>query len=378
MVIIFGGTIACSGTGGQAWVSMQYLIGLRELGHEVFYLEDAGESSWIYDFTRSDYTESLDFPASYLKQCLEPIDFAGRWIYRAGEQSVGMPLPAFRDVCAGADLLILQAAPIWFGRKEYDAVRRSVFIDVDPGFTQMRLMRDKGLAEAVGRYDRHFTLAQRIGEPDCPIPAAGISWIKTRPPVALSHWPVARNGDARAFTTVMRWRGFHDVEHDGAQYGQKDRMFEAFIDLPRRTDQPLTLAMIGADPTLLRVHGWNVLPGEKVTQTPQSYQAFIAQSRGEILVPKHGYVATRGGWFSDRSVCYLASGRPVLMQDTGLSDWLPLGDGCLTFHDADGAADALRRVNAGYSRHRLAARRLAETHFSTDRILPEFLRDALE
>jgi hypothetical protein len=357
---------------------MQYLIGLRELGHQVFYLEDSGESSWVYDFNKSEYTDSLDFPAFYLKQCLEPIGFGGRWIYRAGEQSAGMPLPAFRDICAQADLLILQAAPFWFPRKEYDAVRHSVFIDVDPGFTQMRLVRDKRLAEAVGRCDRHFTLAQRIGEPDCPIPSAGISWIKTRPPVALSHWPVTRDEAAHGFTTVMRWRGFHDVKHEGVEYGQKDKAFEEFIDLPRRTDQPLTLATIGADVELLRKHGWNVLPGEQVTRTPESYQGFIAQSRGEILVPKHGYVATRGGWFSDRSVCYLASGRPVLMQDTGLSGWLPLGEGCLTFDDVDGAANALRCVNADYPRYRLAARRLAETHFSTDRVLPQFLRDALE
>src|SRR5438132_3633413 len=171
----------------------------------------------------------------------------------------------------------------------------------------------------------------------------------------------------------MRWQGFREATYDGVSYGQRDKEFPRFLDLPKRTSQRFRIAQMGIEPALLESRGWEVAPGEIISRTPDSYREFIANSRAEFSVPKNGYVKMRGGWFSDRSVCYLASGRPVLIEDTGLQDWLPIGEGLLTFSDMNGALAGIAKLNADYPRHRRAARKLAEEIFSTDKVLPRFL-----
>jgi hypothetical protein len=375
--IIFAGTIGRSGLGGQAWASLQYLLGFRALGHDVFYLEDCCESSWVFDWEKEEWTTELDYPAAYVQACLEPFGFQDRWIYRAAKDSRGMSLEQFMEICSQADLLILRAIPIWDWRPEYDRPARRAFIDVDPGFTQIKLANgDPKLREGLKHCDRHFTLGQRIGLPGCAIPNTDGPWLKTLPPVFLPEWPVVES-PAAAFTAIMRWQGFFDVQFGGASFGQRDREFPKFLELPRRTQQKFCLAMMGTKPEDLTQHGWEVVPGEIISKTPASYWEFIQQSRAEFGVPKHGYVAMRGGWFSDRSVCYLASGRPVVVEDTGLSDWLPVGEGMLTFRDLESARVAVEQVNSDYERHRRAARALAEKIFATGRVLPDFLGTAM-
>ena len=175
----------------------------------------------------------------------------------------------------------------------------------------------------------------------------------------------------------MRWQGFKEVTWNGVAYGQRDKEFPAYLDLPRRTAQKFLIAQMGAKPELLTGHGWEVALGEVVSRTPGSYREFIGQSRAEFSVPKNGYVQMRGGWFSDRSVCYLASGRPVLIADTGLGDWLPLGEGLLTFRNPEEALAGVDTINADYARHRRAARRIAEAQFATDKVLPKLIEEAM-
>ena len=377
MTVIFAGTIGRSGLGGQAWANLQYLLGLRALGHEVIYLEDCGESSWVYDWGKGEWTTELEYPAAYVGDCLEPFGFGGRWLYRTSEQSIGLPLKDFLEICAAADLLILRAVPLWVWRKEYDGPRRRIFIDVDPGFTQISIANgDKGLAEGIARCERRFSLGQRIGAADCLIPAAGGPWLKTLPPVALAEWPVA-DVEASRFTSVMRWQGFREASYQGASYGQRDKEFPRFMELPALTPQPFCIALMGTKPEDLIARGWAVAPGEIVSKTVSSYRDFIQRSRAEFSVPKNGYVAMKGGWFSDRSVCYLASGRPVLITDTGLRDWLPVGDGLVTFSDVGSAAAGVNKINADYERHRRAARKLAENYFAAERVLPSLLDAAM-
>ncbi|HEY6170278.1 MAG TPA: glycosyltransferase family 1 protein [Verrucomicrobiae bacterium] len=377
MTIIVAGTIGRSGLGGQAWATMQYLLGLRALGHDVYYLEDCGRSSWVFIWEKEDWTHELDYPAAYVKACLEPFGFGDRWIYRDNYRSLGMPLEKFLELCASADLLILRAVPFWNWRKEYEGPRRRAFIDVDPGFTQITLANgDQGWIDGIARAERRFTLGQRIGAPDCPIPQTGGPWLKTLPPVFLPEWPIA-GGDATHFTSVMRWQGFKEVSYAGVSYGQRDKAFTEFLELPRRTPQKFRIAQMGLKPEVLQSHGWEVEPGEIISRTPESYRQFIQQSRAEFSVPKDGYVAMRSGWFSDRSVCYLASGRPVLIEDTGLNDRLPAGEGLLTFRDASSALAEIEAINADYVRHRNAARRLAETVFATEKVLPALLEAAM-
>jgi hypothetical protein len=377
MNIIIAGTIGRSGLGGQAWAVLQYLLGLRALGHDVIYLEDCGESSWVYDWHKSEWTTELDYPAAYVHACLEPFGLGERWIYRTNGGSLGMPLAEFIERTASADLLIMRAVPLWVWRKEYDLPKRRAFIDVDPGFTQISIAQgDKGIADGIARCERRFTVAQRVGKPECTIPPDGGPWLPTLSPVFCAEWPLSSE-HATEFTSVIRWQGFREAQLNGTSYGQRDKEFPRFIDLPKRAPQKFRVAMIGTKPETLTAHGWEVAPGEVISKTPLSYREFIQQSRAEFSVPKHGYVASRGGWFSDRSVCYLASGRPVLIEDTGLADWLPTGCGVVTYRDLGEAVAGVDQINIDYAKHRQRARELAETLFATDKVLPSFLDAAM-
>ncbi len=377
MNILVAGTIGRSGLGGQAWAVLQYLLGLRALGHEVIYLEDCGRSSWVYVWETEEWTHELEYPAAYVMACLAPFGLGDRWIYRDNYRSLGLPLERFLDFCATADLLLLRAVPFWNWRPEYALPRRRAFIDVDPGFTQITLANgDRGWVEGLARLERRFTFGQRIGAADCPIPSAGGPWLKTVPPVSLPEWPWAE-GEATHFTSVMRWQGFREVTYNGVAYGQRDKEFPAFLELPRRTPQPFRIAQMGVQPEMLTSHGWEVEAGEVISRTPGTYREFIQNSRAEFSVPKSGYVKMRGGWFSDRSVCYLASGRPVLIEDTGLGEWLPVGEGLVTFGDLDGAVAGVEQINRDYPRHRHAARQLAANYFATERVLPPLIEAAM-
>ncbi len=176
----------------------------------------------------------------------------------------------------------------------------------------------------------------------------------------------------------MQWQSYKDVVYQGRHFGNKNREFEKFIELPGLTSQSFEIAMSGGHHEELSRFGWKVRPGWKVSQTPASYQAFVQQSRVEFAVAKHGYVTSRGGWFSDRSICYLASGRPVLVQDTGLGDWLPLGEGLLVFTELKDALRGIEVINSNYAAHRRAARALAEDYFAADKVLTRFLEQALD
>jgi len=377
MRIILAGTIGRSGLGGQAWASLQYLLGLRALGHEVCYLEDCGDTTWVWNWEKEEWNYELDYPAAYVRACLEPFGLGDRWIYRTDTGARGLPLETFVEFCRGADLLILRAAPLWNWRPEYDLPRRRAFIDVDPGFTQISIANgDQGLADGIARCERRFTVGQRLGAPDCTAPTDGGPWLPTLPPVALAEWPWAE-GDATRFTAIIRWQGFRDAQFGGASYGQRDRSFPRYLELPQRTAQKFRVAMMGTEPETLLQHGWEVERGEVISRTPASYREFIQQSRGEFSVPKHGYVAMRSGWISDRTVCYLASGRPVLIEDTGLAGCLPLGEGWVTFSDPESALAGVERINHSYERHRRAARKLAEEVFAAEKVLPRFLELAM-
>jgi hypothetical protein len=370
VIVIVAGTIGRFPVGGNAWVHMQYVAGLGALGHEVFYLEDAGPQSWVYDWERQELRTDLEYPASYVRDSLAPLGLDGRWIYRAGERAMGMGIGEFAEVCAEAELLVVHGVPMTLWRDEYTRPRRRIFVDVDPGFTHFELMKgERLLTETVDRCDELFTIGQRLGKPDCPISTGGRRWWKTRAPVSLDHWPETQGSERTHRTCVVQWRGFRDVDYDGVVYGQKDREFPRFVDLPGRTPQPFRIALTGAPAEVLERHGWEVVSGWAASLTPAAYQSFIQGSRGEFSVAKHGYVRSRVGWFSDRSVCYLASGLPVLVQDTGLSDWLPVGEGIVTFRDPDEALRGIEVINADYRRHQRAARRLAETCFSAEEIL---------
>ena len=212
---------------------------------------------------------------------------------------------------------------------------------------------------------------------DCSIPTLGYNWQKTVSPVSLPNWRYAQSDDDNRFTTIMQWRSYKDAFYDGRSYGNKEKEFPKFIDLPKLTEQRLKIALTGGEPEMFTDHGWEVVEGWSTSFTPSQYQQFIQRSRAEICVAKHGYVATRGGWFSDRSICYLASGRPVLMQDTGIRDWLPTGKGVVAFTTLEDAASGIEEINKNYEYHRRASRELAEKFFDASHVLTDFINAAM-
>ena len=378
MIIIFAGALGRFPVGGHAWTEMQYLLTLRSLGHDVFFLEECGTGSWVYNYDTQKITTDLDYPTLYVRKCLDPIGFGNRWIYRAGDNSVGMHTDEFLDICSRADLLLIRGSPIILWRREYNWPRRRIFVDSDPGFTQFAIMNgDRNLTGTIDRCENLFTTGQRIGADDCTIPTAGRTWIKTVLPVALAYWPPDENNGASQFTSVMQWRSYQDIVYNGVTYGNKEKEFPKFIELPKVTEQRFCIALTGGIPEDLKKYDWDVRPGWVISSSPDSYREFIQESRAEFGVAKHGYVESRSGWFSDRSACYLASGRPVLVQDTGQGDWLPVGEGIVTFRNFQEALTGINTINTDYEHHRRSARSIAEKYFSADKVLSALLDEAM-
>ncbi|MCC7417143.1 MAG: glycosyltransferase family 1 protein [Acidobacteria bacterium] len=370
MRILFAGIIARYPFGGVSWCSLMYLLGLRALGHEVFYVEDTGEC--VYDPVLNAQTVDPAYGTSHIHRALEPFGLGDRWSFVNYDGAYhGQAAETVRKFAAGADLFINLSGGSWFWRDEYARIPRRVFIDSDPAFTQLAIA--KGVPWYVAffeRFDRLFTFGANIGTPACTVPVGDFVWHKTWQPIVLDQWTTdAAPGDR--FTSVMTWKieSFADVG------GNKDREFLKFIDLPSRTPQRFRLAVNGPE-ALLAQHGWETVPAMATSRTIWDYRRFIKESRAEFGVAKHTYVSTRSGWFSDRTECYLAAGRPALVQDTGWTAHLPHGEGLLAFSTIDEALDGIDRINSDYARHARRAAEIARARFDAALVLPRLLDEA--
>jgi hypothetical protein len=255
--------------------------------------------------------------------------------------------------------------------------QKRVFLDIDPGFGQM--WRELGQADVFTGHDAFVTIGENIGRAGCGIPTCGLEWISTPPPVVLERWPAQPpNGDG-AFTTIATWRGaFDSVEYQGHKYGLRAHEFRRFASLPQASDRCFEVALDidpadRADRALLDGHGWAFVDPRRVAGNPCAYQSYIQHSSAEFMVAKGMYVETRSGWLSDRSVCYLASARPVLAQDTGLEPSYPIGDGLVSFSNFEEAIAGVTAISSDYQRHAAAARALAEERFDSDKVLSRLL-----
>jgi len=298
--------------------------------------------------------------------------------YNRGEQVVGLPRAQVLERVRRSACLINVMGYCDDG-EILAAARRRVFLDIDPGFGQM--WRELGLADLFAGHDSFVTIGQNVGRAGCDVPTCGMDWITTPQPVVLEQWPAApiEQGLAGAFTSVVSWRGpFGPIEYKGRTYGLRVHEFRKFVELPRRTGQRFELA-VDMDPTetrdiaLLDDNGWVRVNPRDVASTPDAYRQHIAASKAELMVAKNLYVDTKSGWFSDRSICYLASGRPVLAQDTGLKGLYPTGEGLLTFSTLDEAAVGVEAINRDYARHAKAASVIAEQYFDSRKVLRKLL-----
>lgn len=368
-IAIAGCVAQKAGNAGHTWQFLQYLLGFRQLGYEVLLIDSLEHGSEDPQREREQ--------VAYVDAVMREHGLNGAWtIALRGGRRAGVSRARTLRFVHDADLL-LNVMGFCTDELILAAARRRVFLDTDPGFAQM--WSDLGLADVLASHDAHVTIGERIGEPDCEIPTCGLDWITTPQPVVLDAWPRASDPPRRPFTSVGSWRGaYGPVDYAGKRYGLRVHEFRRFARLPELTGRAFELALAihdaeTPDLALLRDGGWKLVAPEEVVTTPASYRAFIAESTAELMVAKGMYVQARSGWVSERSICYLASGRPVVAQDTGLADRYPLGCGLLAFETLDQAAACVEAIAADYARHADAARAIAEVHFDSDRVLGRLL-----
>lgn len=381
--IIVTGQIAQYPLGGVTWFHLQYILGLEQLGHQVFYVEDSGQ--WPYNPIEDGAAVDCNFNVEYLAGIMSRFGLEDRWGYCVPGQSqwFGLSKERRKRVIQSADLVIDVSGTIE-RPEQYRAAGRLAFIDTDPVFTQVKLAGDQcRFREIVDAYDVHFSYGERLSESALEtVPATGHRWRPTRAPVVLKEWnPLTPTRDV--FTTVMNWTSYDDLEYGGQVYGQKNREFVRFLDLPSRvTPTRLEIAVASGKNErtpyeLLEHNGWRLVAPGQVCPDLDSYRQYTESSKAEWCVAKHGYVVGQSGWFSERSARYLAAGRPVVVQDTGFSAVLPVGEGILPFSTIDEAVAAVDEVEANYGRHAKAARAVAEEFFDSDKVLTRLICEAL-
>jgi len=354
---------------GHTWQFLQYLLGFKRLGFDVLLLDslEHADGDGAVELQR----------VTYVKRVMAEHGLADAWtIALPGGRTAGVPRGQVLRFVADADLL-LNVMGFCSDDELLGIARRRVFLDTDPGFAQMWC--ELGLADVFAGHDAHVTIGERIGQAECEIPTCGLDWITTPQPVVLDHWPRASDPPRRPFTSVASWRGAYDpVDYAGKRYGLRVHEFRRFARLPELTGRAFELALAihaaeAPDLALLRDTGWSLVDPSEVATTPASYRHFIASSTAELMIAKGMYVQARSGWFSERSICYLASGRPVVAQDTGLRGLHPLGSGLLAFDTLDQAAACVESIASDYARHSADARAIAEEVFDSDRVLGRLL-----
>jgi hypothetical protein len=359
---------------GIAWQAMHYLLGLERLGYEAWYIEDGGANP--YDPRAASVAMECDYNVGFLRRAMERYGFGGRWAYWDAINDVyhGLPREQVCRLYAEADALINLCGATRL-REEHLACPRRVLIETDPVYEQFKLAKGDAAARAyLGAHTDFFTYGENLGAADCPVPLCGIPWRPTRPPVTPDLWPLSDDMPS-CFSTIATWENKgKDIEFEGACYvWSKHVNFLRFLDLPqRRRDTCFELAMTPPDAAVERTvagAGWRLVDPGPVSADMADYRDFIAGSRGEFTVAKDIYVRPNSGWFSDRSACYLAAGRPVVTMRTGFSKFYPVGEGLFEFSTHEEALGGIDAIAADYRRHSRAARELACEYFAADKVI---------
>ena len=371
--IIVLGYIVRGPLGGMVWSNLHYLMGLARLGHDVFFLEDSDDYPSCYDPVRDVTDTDPTYGLSFTARTMERIGFADRWAYHdahAGRWH-GPWGGRVAEICADADL-VLDLSGVNPLRPWLLDVPARALVDTDPAFTQIRHLTDPVARDRALLHTAFLSFGANIGQRVCSIPDDGLPWHPTRQPVVLDTLRVTPGRPQGRYTTVMLWHSYPVQEYAGVCYGLKAESFMPYMDLPARVGPVFELAVGSATAphSLLRRNGWSVRDSRKPTRDLPTYESYIRRSKAEFSVAKHGYVRTWSGWFSERSVTYLASGRPVLVQDTGFSDWLSTGSGVLAFASPEEAIAGLGEIDGRYAHHCRAAREMAAEYFDAAKVLP--------
>lgn len=374
---------------GVVYQVLHYLIGLRQLGYEAYYIEDS--TRWPYDVELEDVVLDASKNVGIVAAAFEAYGFAGRWAFRgdyAGGRCYGMEEQQIVRLYREADALlnITGAQEI---REEHLACARRIYIESDPFASQVRIAQgDLGEIARLAAHQTHFTFGENLGAPDCGVPLLGFHWLDgfrwlpTRQPVAMDLWrpPVRVRSPGRSYTTVTTWKNHvESIVYQGETYHwQKYLEFEKYLDLPRRCTQPFELASRMEEEVRLKLlaHGWHPVHANGMAEDVDRYRAYIWRSRAEFTVGREQYVRPRTGWFSDRSACYLAAGRPVITQDTAFSKFIPTGRGLFAFTTMDDILAAVDAIESDYEAHSRAAREIAGEYFAAEKVVGSLMERA--
>ncbi len=398
-IVVSGALANKPGNGGEAWVRLNWLLGFQKLGYRVYFVEEIQRATCVDG--RGAVAAFADcVNLAYFKDITRQfgLDQRAALIYEGGEQIFGPSRAELLEVAESADLLVnISGHLAW--EAFFSRLRRKAFIDIDPGFTQFWQAAGNPRARLAG-HDVYFTIGANIGRAGCAIPTCGTDWKPIRPPVVLEEWPAVPSSprgqgvDSQGlttqhsaltthhFTTVANWRGsYGPVQHEGKTYGLKVHEFRKFLELPRRTRQKFEIALSihpadDKDRQALVAGGWQLADPQSSAADAQGFRNYVQNSAAEFSVAQGIYVETKSGWFSDRSACYLASGKPALVQDTGFGGNYPVGEGLLAFRTLEEAVAGAQEIEGNYQRHCRAARALAEAYFDSDKVLTRLLEEA--
>ena len=377
MKIVVMGYIIRGPLGGMAWHHFQYVLGLVELGHDVLYIEDSDDYPSCYHPENFTTTTEASYGLHFIDNLFRQFDLKDAWAYYDSHLETWHNIPKEKALvfCSSADVLLNLSGinPI---REWFLKVPCRLLIDTDPGFFQVRMLQDITVLEMARAHTHFFSFAENIGQEACKLPTVNLPWHSTRQPVFLPAWKVSGPQPNGPWTTIMQWDSYKEASYNGSVYGMKSKAFKDYENLPGRlTDETFEIAM-GSDSaprTQLVNLGWKITDPFKATATPWVFQKYIATSKGEWTIAKHGYVETHSGWFSERTLNYMASAKPVVVQDTGFTSYLPSGKGVFAFSNLEEAIEAIKIVNADYEFHCLQARKVVEEYFDSSKILQNLL-----
>jgi len=376
--IILGSYMIRYPLGGMLSWALQFLKGFEMLGHDVYFVEKAGYQDACYDPKKDIMTNNCSTGIQIVQDLFKRSDYNGKWCFvDFNGQYYGSDKQTLKMWFEEADIFIdMGAHGMWDKESACSNVR--VYIDGEPGYTQILWEQKKRSGNALPEYDFYYSAGRNIGTQATTAPDAGKKWNHLWNLVATDLFDVSPECKGAPFTTVMNWQSHKEIEFDGVSYGQKDVEFIKFISLPKFVDCHMEAAIAGRAPKdQLIENGWRVLDAKSVTLSIDDYYSYIKQSRGEFSVCKNVFVETHSGWFSDRSAAYLASGRPVILQDTGFSHHLPCGKGLFAVSNVEEAIDAVKQISKDYKIHSKMARDIAVEYLDAKKLLKRFINQLI-
>lgn len=377
MKIILLGYIVRGPVGGLVWHHFQYALGLKLLGYDVLFLEQCGNYPSCYNPVSHEFSTDPSFGLEFINSIFSKHGLKHQWAYfdEHSNQWHGKTKQEVITFSKDADIL-LNLSGINQLNDIFLNIPIKAFIDTDPLFTQIRLLNDPAMNQNAKEHNAFFSFGENIGNEDCIIPSHQYNWVPTRQPVIPGLWNQSKEITSKAnWTTVMQWESYENVEWNGKVFGMKSDSFQGFLNTPKIFKEQFELALGGSTaPTeKLKTYGWNIINPTEVTLTPESYQMYISQSKGEWSVAKEGYVSSNSGWFSERSAAYLMSGKPVVVQETGFSKFIKSGKGLFSFKSPLELESIFNEINLDYNSQSKHAREIAMEYFHFEKVLKHLL-----